>query len=44
MAGMSQSEYLLSEIRVAERLGAPLLTRDPRLAGASGHAGVVDVV
>jgi predicted nucleic acid-binding protein len=31
-------------IALAEALGAPLLTRDRRLAGASGHRAIVELV
>ncbi|MEQ1618645.1 MAG: hypothetical protein ABL883_09920 [Terricaulis sp.] len=45
LSGMSLSDYLLEEIRayvaLVEGLEAPLLTRDARLAGASGHSAKI---
>ena len=37
------SAYAAAYIALAENLGAPLLTRDARLASASGHRAIVEL-
>jgi len=41
---LTLTAYDAAYVALAETLGAPLLTRDTRLAGASGHSAVVELV